>query len=63
MTMTLEELKAKVRSQKELIPSLYGNVDFEIIPERFAAGLDDETSLVGKAGKKYRPRILWRCSR
>lgn len=58
MIMTLEELQSKVQSQKTLIPSLYEDVDFSIIPERFAAEPDAETSLVGKAGKKYRPQIL-----
>lgn len=45
---TLERLRAKVRSQKERVPALYGNVDFDAVPERFAAGPDDSTSLSGK---------------
>lgn len=58
MVMPLEELKAKVRAQKELIPSLYGDVDFDMIPERFANKLSDETILPEYFTKKYRADIL-----
>ncbi|MBC7172151.1 MAG: DUF2236 domain-containing protein, partial [Polyangiaceae bacterium] len=37
MTTPLAELKAQVRAQKTAIPALYGNVDFEQVPERFTA--------------------------
>lgn len=36
MTVTLEELRAKVASQRDNLPALYGDVDFSIKPERFA---------------------------
>lgn len=38
-----EKVQKSVRSQGELIPSLYGEVDFDIVPTRFAAGIDDES--------------------
>ena len=34
--LTLEQLQAKVASQKTALPALYGDVDFDIKPERFA---------------------------
>jgi len=34
--LTLEQLQAKVASQKTALPALYGDVDFAIKPERFA---------------------------
>ncbi|HET8706550.1 MAG TPA: hypothetical protein VFM46_09640, partial [Pseudomonadales bacterium] len=58
MVMPLEALKAKVRSQKELIPSLYGDVDFDIVPERFAGKLEDSSSLPSHMAKKYRADIV-----
>lgn len=58
MPMSLEELKSKVRSQKEIIPSLYGEVDFEIVPERFAGKENDVWALPKKISKKYRSRLL-----
>ncbi|MFT3724456.1 MAG: oxygenase MpaB family protein [Hyphomonadaceae bacterium] len=36
MTLTLEQLRIKVASQKANLPALYGDVDFGIKPERFA---------------------------
>jgi hypothetical protein len=36
MTLTLEQLRTKVASQKTNLPALYGDVDFSIKPERFA---------------------------
>lgn len=58
MVMPLEQLKAKVAAQKTLIPSLYGEVDFSIIPERFAGKPDDNSTLPGFFARKYRPDIL-----
>ncbi|HET8706595.1 MAG TPA: hypothetical protein VFM46_09865, partial [Pseudomonadales bacterium] len=58
MPMSLEELKTKVRSQKEIIPSLYGEVDFDIVPERFAGGENDVWALPKKISQKYRARLL-----
>jgi hypothetical protein len=45
MAMSNEEVWAKVRSQKDLNPVMYGNVDFACLPERFAANANDETDL------------------
>jgi hypothetical protein len=58
MTESLEALQARVRAQKDLIPSLYGDVDFSIIPERFAGDAGDECALPGRFARKYRPAIL-----
>lgn len=46
--MTLEALRERVESQKERIPAIYGNVDFSMIPERFAAKADDQSTLSGR---------------
>ncbi|ATQ42244.1 oxygenase MpaB family protein [Caulobacter mirabilis] len=35
MTLTLEQLKAKVAGQKTALPAFYGSVDFDATPERF----------------------------
>ena len=34
-TATLEQVRARVASQKALLPSLYGQIDFDRMPERF----------------------------
>lgn len=58
MTKTLAELKAQVRAQKTLIPSLYGNVDFDIVPERFTTDPNVRSMLPGRFERKYRGKIL-----
>jgi len=35
MTTALEQVRARVASQKTLLPSLYGRIDFDRMPERF----------------------------
>src|SRR5262245_35686819 len=35
MIAALEQVRARVASQKTLLPSLYGEVDFDRMPERF----------------------------
>jgi len=35
MSLSIEQVRAKVASQKTLLPALYGNVDFDVTPERF----------------------------
>ncbi|HMS19048.1 oxygenase MpaB family protein [uncultured Sphingorhabdus sp.] len=45
-------IAAKVRSQAELLPALYGHIDFDSTPERFAAGPDDRTELTEVKGKR-----------
>ncbi|MBN8961046.1 MAG: DUF2236 domain-containing protein [Rhizobiales bacterium] len=51
--LATESLWAKVESQKTLIPSMYGAVDFTMVPERFAAGPDDQTTIPARhAGRR-----------
>ena len=45
-------IAARVRSQAELLPALYGQIDFDTPPERFADGPDDRTELSDVRGKK-----------
>ncbi len=55
--LTLEQLQAKVASQKTALPALYGDVDFTIKPERFA----DELVIAGPSQSKFdhmRPQLL-----
>ncbi|MCW5889324.1 MAG: DUF2236 domain-containing protein [bacterium] len=35
MTATLDEVRARVAAQKTLLPSLYGQIDFDTMPERY----------------------------
>ncbi|MBL4867992.1 MAG: DUF2236 domain-containing protein [Pseudomonadales bacterium] len=58
MTITLKDLQEKVRLQKELVPALYGNVDFEMTPERFTDDPNVESMISGKLEKKYRKKLL-----
>ncbi|HMT40988.1 MAG TPA: oxygenase MpaB family protein [Sphingorhabdus sp.] len=44
-------IAARVRSQAELLPALYGQIDFDTPPERFADGPDDRTELSDVRGK------------
>ena len=44
----LDTLWAKVESQRERVPAMYGNVDFRAVPERFTATPGDDTALSGK---------------
>lgn len=55
--LTIEELRAKVASQREKLPALYGDVDFSIKPERFA----DEAVITGpdkSRNDNLRPEIM-----
>lgn len=54
----LAELKAKVHAQKTEVPSLYGRIDFDRVPERFASGLGDKSMLAEPFARKYRPAIV-----
>ena len=58
MTISLAALKAQVRSQKTLIPSLYGGVDFETVPERFTRDPNVQSMLPGGFAAKYRGKVL-----
>jgi hypothetical protein len=55
--LTLDQLQAKVASQKTALPALYGDVDFGIKPERFA---DEPVIENGPKGKfdEMRPQVL-----
>jgi hypothetical protein len=35
MSLSIEQVRARVASQKTLLPALYGNMDFDATPERF----------------------------
>lgn len=58
MSVPLEDLQSLVEGQKNRIPSLYGNVDFSITPERFTDSLQVESTLPGRLAKKHRAQIL-----
>jgi hypothetical protein len=58
MPTPLHILQAQVLEQKTRIPSLYGDVDFSIVPERFAGTLADKSLLPVKLARKYRGNIL-----
>lgn len=58
MSTPLIELQAQVAAQKERIPSLYGNIDFSLVPERFAHEPGDRTLLPPSYAKKYRASLL-----
>lgn len=58
MTIPLHALQASVLAQKTRIPSLYGKVDFERVPERFAGAMSDKSLLPDSFARKYRAAIL-----
>lgn len=58
MTQGLEALRAQVRHQKDLVPSLYGDVDFDMVPERFTDDVSVPSALAGKLEKRFRKHIL-----
>ena len=43
--MAVEPGLTHVEMQKDLLPQMYGGVDFDVTPERFADGPDDSTEL------------------
>jgi ER-bound oxygenase mpaB/B'/Rubber oxygenase, catalytic domain len=59
--LPLSELKAKVRAQATEVPSLYGGVDFECVPERFVTDPNGVSVLAEQARQleqRHRPAIL-----
>lgn len=58
MAMSLQELQSKVAKQKTLIPSLYGNVDFQVVPERFTRDPKVKSALPAKLARRHRDKIL-----
>jgi hypothetical protein len=57
MSITNAELAKKVAAQADLIPAMYGRVDFATAPERFASKPEDPTVL-GPELEKCRPDLL-----
>jgi len=43
--MSAETLKERVRLQRDELPGMYGDIDFDLVPERLALGPEDETDL------------------
>lgn len=39
--MSVETLKERVRRQRDELPVMYGGIDFDLVPERLALGVDD----------------------
>ncbi len=58
MAVPLQTLQARVLAQKTLIPSLYGDVDFSIVPERFTDELTVKSLLPPSHARKFRAGIL-----
>lgn len=53
MRPSIEAIATKVRSQAEKLPSLYGHIDFDSAPERYAGGEADISELSrGKPGDR-----------
>jgi len=45
MRPSIETIAARVRSQKQLLPALYKDMDFDMPPERFSTRVGDDTEL------------------
>lgn len=58
MKTTLEQLQQQVIAQKTAVPELYGNIDFNLTPERFCAEPHTKTLLPDSYAKRYRPALL-----
>ncbi len=58
MANSLQALQAQVLEQKTRIPSLYGDVDFSIVPERFAGARADRSLLPPTYARKYRNALV-----
>lgn len=57
MNISIAELTEMVRTQKTLVPSIYGRIDFSSAPERFTVNLEDQTEL-GPQFAARRPELL-----
>ena len=55
---SLEALRAQVEGQKELIPSLYGDIDFSKTPERFTRDVHTKSILPLEFERQYRGKML-----
>lgn len=58
MQPTLDALREKVEAQKTLVPSLYGKMDFALVPERFCVEPDVKTMLPADFARQYRGAVL-----
>jgi hypothetical protein len=58
MKVSLEALRDKVYAQKERIPSLYGDVDFDCTPERFTADPGVKSMLPMEFDRQFRADVL-----
>ena len=47
MRPTIDTISARVRSQADALPAVFGQLDFDTPPERFAIGAEDTTELTG----------------
>jgi hypothetical protein len=45
MNILIAELTEMTRTQKTLVPSIYGRIDFSSAPERFTVNPEDQTEL------------------
>ena len=43
--MSIDTLRDRVRHQRDALPGVYGDIDFDLVPERLALGLDDVSDL------------------
>src|SRR5271170_6063539 len=57
MNIPMAELNAKIAAQALTIPSIYGRVDFSIVPERFAPEPGDQSELAPEF-RARRPELL-----
>lgn len=58
MKVSLEALREKVFTQKERIPSLYGDVDFTVTPERFTDDPNVKSMLPMEFDRDFRADVL-----
>ncbi|QKT08657.1 DUF2236 domain-containing protein [Gordonia sp. X0973] len=52
MTLYYPELRARVRHQRESLPAVYGDIDFDELPYRFATEPDASTALPNGVGDR-----------
>ncbi len=57
MTISIAELDGKIAAQAALIPSMYGGIDFSVMPERFTTAPDAQTFLAPEFSAR-RPDLL-----
>lgn len=55
---TLDVLREQVEAQKLLVPSLYGQVDFSLVPERFCTEPDVKSMLPADLAGRLRGKVL-----